>query len=199
MIDLCDVEPGEHAIELAHKTAKDPRLIELVLSESTEVVRAVDELIIVAHRLGLVLANAGIDASNVGPQDRVEQVILLPEDPDKSAREYRARIKRETDTDIGVIINDSVGRAWRIGTVGLAIGVAGVQALEDHRGKPDLFGVPLKVSEEAVADELASAASLLQGQAAEDSPVVLIRGFKQFSDEQSATTLIRPREQDLFR
>ena len=161
--------------------------------------RAVDELIIVAHRLGLVLANAGIDASNVGPQDRVEQVILLPEDPDKSAREYRARIKRETDTDIGVIINDSVGRAWRIGTVGLAIGVAGVQALEDHRGKPDLFGIPLKVSEEAVADELAGAASLLQGQAAEDSPVVLIRGFKQLSDEQSATTLIRPREQDLFR
>ena len=199
MINLCDVEPGERAVELANKTAKDPRLIELVLSESTEVVRAVDELIIVAHRLGLVLANAGIDASNVGPQDPTEQVVLLPEDPDQSAREYRARIRRETDTDIGVIINDSVGRAWRIGTVGLAIGVAGVQALEDHRGKPDLFGVPLKVSEEAVADELASAASLLQGQAGEGSPVVLIRGFKQASDEQSAATLIRPREQDLFR
>ena len=111
MINLCDVEPGERAVELARKTAKDPRLIELVLSESTEVVRAVNELIIVAHRLGLVLANAGIDASNVGPQDPVEQVILLPEDPNKSAREYRARIKRETGTDIGVIINDSVGWA----------------------------------------------------------------------------------------
>jgi coenzyme F420-0:L-glutamate ligase/coenzyme F420-1:gamma-L-glutamate ligase len=171
----------------------------LVLSESKEVLRAVDELIIVAHRLGIVLANAGIDASNVGPQEPVEQVLLLPKDPDRTARKYRASFLGETGADVGVIINDSVGRAWRTGTVSLAIGVAGVKALEDHRGKVDLFGVPLKVSEEAVADELASAASLIQGQAGESLPVVLIRGFKQFSDEQSAATLVRPLEQDLFR
>ncbi|MBI18227.1 MAG: coenzyme F420-0:L-glutamate ligase [Proteobacteria bacterium] len=199
MVDLKDVEPGERAVEFARSTAKDPRLIELVLSESKEVLRAVDELIIVAHRLGIVLANAGIDASNVGPQEPVEQVLLLPKDPDRTARKYRASFLGETGADVGVIINDSVGRAWRTGTVSLAIGVAGVKALEDHRGKADLFGVPLKVSEEAVADELASAASLIQGQASESLPVVLIRGFKQFSDEQSAATLVRPLEQDLFR
>ncbi len=199
MVDLKDVKPGERAVKFARSTAKDPRLIELVLSESKEVLRAVDELIIVAHRLGIVLANAGIDASNVGPQESVEQVLLLPKDPDRTAREYRASFLGETSADVGVIINDSVGRAWRTGTVSLAIGVAGVRALEDHRGKADLFGVPLKVSEEAVADELASAASLIQGQAGESLPVVLIRGFKHFSDEQSAATLVRPLEQDLFR
>jgi coenzyme F420-0:L-glutamate ligase/coenzyme F420-1:gamma-L-glutamate ligase len=169
------------------------------LSESTEVLRAIEELIIVAHRLGIVLANAGIDASNVAPSTTVEQVLLLPKDPDGSAREYRRRIKQQTGSSVGIIINDSVGRAWRLGTTSLAIGVAGVTALEDHRGKPDLFGVSLKVSEEAVADELASAATLLQGQAAEKSPVVLIRGFTSSSDEQSAASLVRPVDQDLFR
>ena len=161
--------------------------------------RAIDELIIVAHRLGIVLANAGIDASNVAPSTAVEQVLLLPKDPDRSAREYRRRIKQQTGNSVGIIINDSVGRAWRLGTTSLAIGVAGVTALEDHRGKLDLFGVPLKVSEEAVADELASAATLLQGQTAEKSPVVLIRGFRSGTDEQSAASLVRPLEQDLFR
>jgi coenzyme F420-0:L-glutamate ligase/coenzyme F420-1:gamma-L-glutamate ligase len=163
------------------------------------VLRAIEELIIVAHRLGIVLANAGIDASNVAPSTTVEQVLLLPKDPDRSAREYHRRIKQQTGRSVGIIINDSVGRAWRLGTTSLAIGVAGVTALEDHRGKPDLFGVSLKVSEEAVADELASAATLLQGQAAEKSPVVLIRGFTSSSDEQSAASLVRPVDQDLFR
>lgn len=199
MVSLAEVEPGDRAQELARKTSKDPRLIELILSESTEVLRAVDELIIVAHRLGIVLANAGIDASNVAPSTTDEQVLLLPKDPDRSAREYRRRIKQQTGSSVGIIINDSVGRAWRLGTTSLAIGVAGVTALEDHRGKLDLFGVPLKVSEEAVADELASAATLLQGQTAEKSPVVLIRGFTSGTDEQSAASLIRPLEQDLFR
>ena len=143
--------------------------------------------------------NAGSDASNVAPSTAIEQVLLLPKDPDRSAREYRRRIKQLTGSSVGIIINDSVGRAWRLGTTSLAIGVAGVTALEDHRGKPDLFGVSLKVSEEAIADELASAATLLQGQAAEKSPVVLIRGFTSSSDGQSAASLIRPLEQDLFR
>jgi len=199
MVNLAEVEPGDQAYELARKTSKDPRLVELILSESTEVLRAIEELIIVAHRLGIVLANAGIDASNVAPSTTVEQVLLLPKDPDGSAREYRRRIKQQTGSSVGIIINDSVGRAWRLGTTSLAIGVAGVTALEDHRGKPDLFGVSLKVSEEAIADELASAATLLQGQAAEKSPVVLIRGFSSGSDEQSASSLIRPVDQDLFR
>ena len=199
MVNLAEVEPGDQAQELARKTSKDPRLVELILSESSEVLRAIDELIIVAHRLGIVLANAGIDASNVAPSTTDEQVLLLPKDPDRSAREYCRRIKQQTGSSVGIIINDSVGRAWRLGTTSLAIGVAGVTALEDHRGKLDLFGVPLKVSEEAVADELASAATLLQGQTAEKSPVVLIRGFTSESDEQSAASLIRPLEQDLFR
>ena len=198
MVNLAEVDPGDQAQELARKTSKDPRLVELILSESSEVLRAIDELIIVAHRLGIVLANAGIDASNVAPSAADEQVLLLPKDPDRSAREYRRRIKQQTGSSVGIIINDSVGRAWRLGTTSLAIGVAGVTALEDHRGKLDLFGVPLKVSEEAVADELASAATLLQGQTAEKSPVVLIRGFTSESDEQSAASLIRPLEQDLF-
>ena len=199
MVRLEEVKPSDQAIALAQKTTKDPRLIELILSESTEVLRAVDELIIVAHKLGIVLANAGIDASNVAPPSDVEQVLLLPRDPDGSAQDYHERIKQRTGVSVGIIINDSVGRAWRLGTTSLAIGVAGVTALEDHRGKPDLFGVSLKVSEEAVADELASAASLLQGQAAEKSPVVLIRGFVSDSDRQTAASLIRPVDQDLFR
>ena len=199
MVRLEEVKPSDQAIALAQKTTKDPRLIELILSESTEVLRAVDELIIVAHKLGIVLANAGIDASNVAPPSDVEQVLLLPRDPDGSAQDYHERIKQRTGVSVGIIINDSVGRAWRLGTTSLAIGVAGVTALEDHRGKPDLFGVSLKVSEEAVADELASAASVLQGQAAEKSPVVLIRGFVSDSDSQTAASLIRPVDQDLFR
>ena len=199
MVRLEDVNPSDEAIELAQKTAKDPRLIELILSESTEVLRAVEELIIVAHKLGIVLANAGIDASNVAPPSDVEQVLLLPRDPDRSAQDYHERIKQRTGVSVGIIINDSVGRAWRLGPTSLVIGVAGVTALEDHRGKPDRFGGSLKVSEEAVADELASAASLLQGQAAEKSPVVLIRGFVSGSDRQPAASLVRPVDQDLFR
>ena len=147
MVRLEDVNPSDQAVELAQKTVKDPRLIELILSESTEVLRAVDELIIVAHKLGIVLANAGIDASNVAPPSDVEQVLLLPRDPDGSAQDYHERIKQRTGVSVGIIINDSVGRAWRLGTTSLAIGVAGVTALEDHRRKPELFGVSLKVSE----------------------------------------------------
>ena len=199
MVSLKDVEAGERAIELARSTGKDPRLIQLVLTESKEVLRAVDQLIIVVHRLGFVLANAGIDVSNVGPEGSDGQVLLLPENPDRTAQNYRASILSETGANVGVIINDSVGRAWRIGTVSLAIGAAGVKALEDHRGKVDLFGLPLKASEEGVADELASAASLVQGQAGEGLPVVLIRGFKGPSEVQSAATLLRPVQQDLFR
>ncbi len=123
----------------------------------------------------------------------------MPEDPDRTAREYRDFFKKKMNIDVGIIINDSVGRPWRRGTVGLAIGVAGVQAVEDHRGKLDLFGVSLKVSEEGVADELAAASSLLQGQASENLPVVLVRGFKITSECQTAAHLIRPREEDLFR
>ena len=198
-VDLADVTPGAYAIELAKDVDKDPRLVELILSEATEVVRTKPGVLIVAHRLGLVLANAGIDASNVDAKAGAERVLLLPEDPDASCRQIRAQLDDRFGVDVGVIINDSVGRAWRVGTVGLAIGAAGVPALWDLRGDKDLFGHELKVSEQALADELAAAASLLQGQAAEAQPVVLVRGLHIEAPECDASILVRAKAEDLFR
>ena len=198
-VNLQDVNPGSRAKKLSTETGKDPRLVELILSESTEIVRQAPDLIVAAHRLGIILANAGIDHSNIESGDATDHVLLLPTDPDSTSEKYREQIFHATGESVGVIISDSAGRAWRNGTVGLAIGVAGLPAIEDHTGKPDLFGTPLISSQEAIADELASAASLVQGQADEGRPVALIRGIKVTGKASSASSLIRPKEFDLFR
>jgi coenzyme F420-0:L-glutamate ligase/coenzyme F420-1:gamma-L-glutamate ligase len=197
-IDLNTVTPSPRAIELAKAADKDPRVVELILAESTEVLRHRPGAIIVAHRLGFVLANAGIDQSNVGA-DGEERALLLPADPDRSCRQLRERLRERTGIDVAVLIIDSFGRAWRNGTVGTAIGVSGFPALADLRGQPDLFGRPLQVTEVGLADELAAAASLLMGQAAEGVPIVLARGVPYERREASVQELIRPKAQDLFR
>lgn len=195
-VDLSAIQPTERARELAALTGKDERLVEVILSESREVLRWRKDVLIVEHRLGYVLANAGVDASNVGENGRV---LLLPENPDRSCRALRAALLRETGVDVGVVINDSWGRAWRLGTVGTALGVSGIAALLDLRGVPDLFGRKLQSTEVAVADELAAAASLLMGQAGEGRPVVLARGFPYAPRDGRGSELLRPRQLDLFR
>jgi coenzyme F420-0:L-glutamate ligase/coenzyme F420-1:gamma-L-glutamate ligase len=178
---------------------KDPRLVEVILGESRRVVRSRPNLIIVEHRLGFVMANAGVDQSNVAPADGVHRALLLPIDPDKSAARLRARLGQHYGANVGVIISDSFGRAWRRGTCGIAIGSAGLPSLIDLRGKPDLFGRTLEVSIVGFADEIAAAASLLQGQAAEAQPVVLVRGLTWSAPDAPAAELVRPAEEDLFR
>ena len=201
IVSLNSVKPSSQAETLAAKLEKDPRQIELVLQESKEIVRSKPGVVIVEQNLGLVMANAGIDRSNVVDQenDHDEYVLLLPKDPDASCDLIRHGINERLGVKVGVIVNDSVGRAWRIGTTGHAIGIAGLPAVVDLRGELDMFGKELLVSEQAVADELASAASLLQGQASEGKPVVVIRGFKSDAEKQKATALIRDREMDMFR
>jgi coenzyme F420-0:L-glutamate ligase/coenzyme F420-1:gamma-L-glutamate ligase len=198
IVALKTVTPSPRAFELANAAAKDPRVVELILQESTEVLRHRPGAIIVAHRLGFVLANAGIDMSNVGPGGE-ESALLLPADPDRSCREIRERMRERTGADVAVLIIDSFGRAWRNGTVGTAIGVSGFPALADLRGKPDLFGRPLQITEVGLADELAAAASLLMGQAAEGAPIVLARGVPYERREATIQELLRPKAQDLFR
>jgi coenzyme F420-0:L-glutamate ligase / coenzyme F420-1:gamma-L-glutamate ligase len=197
-VRLDTVEPSPRALDLANVVGKDPRLIELVLRESTEVLRAKPGVLIVEHRLGFVMANAGVDQSNLASAD-TDAALLLPEDPDRSAQHLRDRLRERCGKDIGIVINDSFGRAWRHGVAGIAIGVAGVPALVDVRGERDRAGRPLRYTQIAAADELAAAASLLMGQAAESSPAVLVRGFPYAPREGSARELLRPREQDLFR
>jgi coenzyme F420-0:L-glutamate ligase/coenzyme F420-1:gamma-L-glutamate ligase len=200
-INLASVVPSQRAGELAAQTEKDPRLVELILRESNEILRTRLGTIVVEHKLGFVCANAGIDHSNVaGPGDQVEEwVLLLPEQPDRSAESIRKEIASKSGKQVGVLIIDSHGRAWRNGTVGVAIGIAGLPGLEDLRGKPDLFGFTLRITQVGVADELAAAASLVMGQAAEGTPVIHVRGFPYPLREGSLTELIRPKEQDLFR
>jgi len=173
----------------------------LILQESNKVLRTRIGAIIVEHKLGFVCANAGIDHSNVAGDgtSTEEYVLLLPKDPDWSARELRAKVESYTNKKIGILVIDSHGRAWRNGTVGVAIGIAGLPGLEDLRGKPDLFGYTLQVTQVGVADELAAAASLMMGQAAEGTPVVHVRGFPYPLRESKIKELIRPKEQDLFR
>jgi len=195
-VRLADVTPSAKAEELSRVTHKDPRLAELLLSETREIMRQRAGLVIVEDVRGLVLANAGIDTSNVSPDG--ESVLLLPQDPDASARSLRASLQERTGLSLGVLIVDSIGRAWRQGTVGTAIGVAGLPALLDLRGKPDMHGRLLETSELGLADEIAAAASLLMGQADERRPAVLIRGL-QVEGDGSARDLQRPRNMDLFR
>jgi coenzyme F420-0:L-glutamate ligase/coenzyme F420-1:gamma-L-glutamate ligase len=201
LVNLVTVTPSQRALELARQTDKDPRLVELILQESTEVLRTRIGTIIVEHKLGFVCANAGIDHSNVaGPGDSQEEwVLLLPKEPDRSAEKICNDIQSKTGKRIGVLIIDSHGRAWRNGTVGVAIGVAGLPALVDLRGKPDLFDFTLRITQVGAADELAAAASLIMGQAAEGTPVVHVRGFPYPLRESSLVELIRPKDQDLFR
>ena len=196
---LDDVQPSAAAIELAAQTDKDARLVELILRESNEVVRSRPGLIIVEDRRGFVCANAGIDRSNVEQAGDGEEVALLPIDPDASAEKIRGRLYELTGTQIAVIVNDSHGRAWREGTVGVAIGVAGMSPLTDRRGDADLTGYVLQHTVIGLADEIAAAASLLMGPAAEAVPAVLVRGLDVRPAPGTARDLQRPRGMDLFR
>ena len=188
-IALASVAPSQAARDLAAQTGKDARLVELILSESERVVRARPNLVIVKHRLGFVMANAGIDQSNVGEDGHA---LLLPRDPDASAAALAARL------GLPVVITDSFGRAWRRGTVGVAIGAAGLPALQDLRGRPDLFGRTLMVSITGFADEIAAAAGLVMGQGAEGIPAVLLRGLAWSGAVNPAAELLRPAQEDLF-
>ncbi|MDB5985672.1 MAG: cofE [Nevskia sp.] len=197
-VNLRDVEPSASAVQLAVKTGKDERLVELILRESSAVLRAQPGVLIVRHRLGFVCANAGIDQSNAGNADADEFALLLPENPDASAQRLREALLQRSGVRVAVLIADSLGRAWRQGTIGTAIGIAGAPALVDLRGRHDLDGRALRSSELGFADELASAASLLMGQAAEGRPIVLVRGLAWPCGDGRAVELIRSVEKDLF-
>jgi coenzyme F420-0:L-glutamate ligase/coenzyme F420-1:gamma-L-glutamate ligase len=194
LVDLHSIEPSEKAILLAEKTDKDPRLVELILRESIEVIKTGSNFIITETKDGLVCANAGIDSSNI--EDG--KVKLLPKDPDKFAEKMRKSIEDKSGKKIGVVIADSFGRPFRSGSVGVAIGSSGITALWDRRGEQDLFDNELQSTRVAVADSIASAANLVTGDAAEGIPVVLIRGLN-LSGKGKASDLIRDKDEDLFR
>ncbi len=198
-VDLATVKPSARAVELAKEVQKDPRLVELILSESVRVVRSRPNVLIVEHRLGFVMANAGVDQSNVAPTDGVERALLLPFDPDGTAETLHQKLSEQFGVPLAVIITDSFGRAWRRGTAGVAIGAAGLPALLDLRGNPDLFGRTLQVSISGFADEIAAAASLVMGQGDEAQPVVLVRGLTWSAANNRASELVRPAAEDMFR
>ena len=198
-IKLSEVTPSPRALELAKITQKDARLVEVILSESVEVVRARPGVLIVRDRRGWVCANAGVDRSNVDQDDpHSETVLRLPVDPDASAAHLRQDLRERLGIDVGVIIADSHGRPHRNGTIGVAIGAAGLPALEDLRGCPDLFGYTLQHTQVALADLIASAATLLLGQASEGTPAVIVRGVPHTQREGAARELVWPIEMDLF-
>jgi coenzyme F420-0:L-glutamate ligase/coenzyme F420-1:gamma-L-glutamate ligase len=225
MVNLETITPSQKALELSGASEKDPRVIELILQESNEILRIRPGAIIVEHKLGFVCANAGIDHSNVSPigsndfirskatlpapetgtgevdttQNPEDWVLLLPENPDCSAASIRQKIETTTGKNIGLLIIDSHGRAWRNGTVGAAIGISGLPGLVDLRGQPDLFDFHLRITQVGAADELAAAASLVMGQAAEGRPVVHVRGFPYPLRDGRLNELLRPKDQDLFR
>src|SRR3972149_6935765 len=201
LVNRESVTPSPRAWELAVQIEKDARFVELILRESAEVLRTRPGTIIVEHRLGFVCANAGVDHSNVArpATDVHEYVLLLPLDPDGSAATIRAQLESRSGQRLGVVINDSHGRAGRLGTVGTCIGLSNVPGLVDQRGWTDLFGYRLQATIIGAVDELAAAASLVMGQAAEGAPVIHVRGFPYELREGSLQELIRPKEQDLFR
>ena len=201
LVNLAHVTPSSTAIELAQKSGKDPRVAELILRESNEILRTRIGSVIVEHKLGFVCANAGIDHSNVaGNGNELEEwVLLLPENPDQSAADIRKRLEAASGKQLGVMIIDSHGRAWRIGTVGVTIGLSGLPSLVDERGWKDLFGYMLQITVIGAADELAAAASLAMGQAAEGTPVVHVRGFPYPLREGTLKEMLRPKDQDMFR
>ena len=196
-VNLTEVTPSPQAETLAAETEKDPRLVELLLKESKQVLRKRPGLIIVEHNLGFICANAGIDHSNVAGSD--DWILLLPEDPDVSARVLRRGLENSSGARLGVLIIDSHGRAWRNGTVGVTIGISGLPGIVDLRGTIDLFGYELQVTEVGAADELAAAASLMMGQVAEGTPVVHVRGFPYPLREADFNEILRPEEKDMFR
>ncbi|MCB1683426.1 MAG: coenzyme F420-0:L-glutamate ligase [Pseudomonadales bacterium] len=202
LVLLESVSPSAAAIELARETDKDPRMVELVLSESSEVVRKKPGVLITRHRLGLVGANAGIDQSNVAHDDG-EMALLLPVDPDASAARLCREIRERCSVDIGVIITDSANRPWRLGTVGIAIGSAGFNVLDDQRGGHDMFGRELKVTLINRADTIATAALLVMGETIEKIPAAIVRGVPRQlpgpNQSQRSKALVRPLEEDLFR
>jgi coenzyme F420-0:L-glutamate ligase / coenzyme F420-1:gamma-L-glutamate ligase len=198
-VDLAAVKPGQQATALAEKVQKDPSLVEVILGQSRRVLRHRPGVLIVEHKLGFVVANAGVDQSNVDPAKGAQPVLLLPEDPDASALRLHEQIRQRLGKTVGVIINDSFGRAWRLGTAGVALGAAGLPALIDLRGIPDLYGRRLQVSETAFADEIAAAASLLMGQASEATPAVVLRGLRWPDLAFPAAALMRNPLDDLFR
>ena len=197
IVKLADVHPTDEALELAKETDKDPRIVELVLQESQSISRKRRGVIVTAHRLGFVSANSAIDRSNIDHPE--EQVLLLPVDPDQSAIDMRQAILESTGAEVAIVISDTHGRPFRLGNVGVAIGVAGVLALVDLRGEPDLFGRQLEVSTQGYADMLASAAHLLCGEAGEGYPVILLRGLNLPEGDGRAADIYRPPEQDMYR
>lgn len=198
LVRLAEVEPGVAARDWAARTGKDPRLVELILRESCDVLRWRTNLMIVEHRLGHVCANAGIDQSNVDHAGG-EVALLLPEDPDASAMRLKDALERVSGARIGVLVTDSVGRAWRVGTVTIAIGCAGLPAVDDLRGSPDRFGRAMRVSIVGHADQIASAAGIAMGEGAEGTPAVLVRGLAPAGRSLPASTLNRALAEDMFR
>jgi len=198
-VHLLEVEPSARAQEVAQQTDKDPRLVELILQESEEISRMKPGVLVTRHRLGFTSANAGIDRSNVGHDEADETVLLLPIDPDASANMIKDAIYNELGVTVGVVITDSHGRPFRLGTVGIAIGVAGIPALWDRRGEPDRDGHILQYTDVGVADEIAAAAGLVMGQGNEGRPVVILRGLNLPLQNGSAGDLIRSQEMDLYR
>ena len=198
-VDLNQVHPGERALRLAKETGKDPRLVELILGESRRVLRTRQDLIIVEHRLGFVCANAGIDHSNVTGSETEARVLQLPLDPDATAARILHELESITGASLAVLIIDSHGRAWRMGTVGICIGVAGFPALLDLRGRPDLVGRKLQVTQVGLGDEIAAGASALMGQADESTPIIHLRGLPYALRPGTMKELLRPEAQDLFR
>ena len=201
LVNLAGIEPSPAALELSAQSGKDARLAELILRESNTVLRVRPGSVIVEHRLGFVCANAGIDHSNVAGEGSAAEdwVLLLPKDPDRSATEIRRKLEKASRKQLAVMIIDSHGRAWRIGTVGTAIGLSGLPGAVDLRGEPDLFGFRLQITILGAADELAAAASLAMGQAAEGTPVVHVRGFPYALRDGALKELLRPKDQDMFR
>ncbi|WP_457613034.1 coenzyme F420-0:L-glutamate ligase [Methanocaldococcus sp.] len=194
VVDRDNIIPSQKAIELAKKTGKDPKVMQIILDEAKEIVKVGKNFIITETKHGFVCANSGVDESNVGGGIKV-----LPRDPDKSAEKIRKEIEKLTGKKVGVIISDSVGRPFRKGAVGIAIGVSGIIALWDRKGEKDLFGRDLKTTEVAIADELASMANVVMGEADEGIPVVIIRGSGVPFGQGKGKDLIRPKEEDIFR
>jgi coenzyme F420-0:L-glutamate ligase/coenzyme F420-1:gamma-L-glutamate ligase len=195
VVHLKSVTPSQKAEEIAKVSGKDPRHVEVILRESAKVIRSRGAHLIVETRHGFVCANAGVDRSNIEDSDTM---TVLPLDGDKSAREIRRRIRELTSADVGVIISDTFGRAWRIGQVNVAVGVDGLRPVIDYRGQKDMFGYVLNVTQMAVADELASAAELVMKKS-DGVPVAIVRGCDYAAGEGSVRDLIRPEQEDLFR
>jgi coenzyme F420-0:L-glutamate ligase/coenzyme F420-1:gamma-L-glutamate ligase len=199
-VDLQSVAPGAEARALAEKTGKDPRLVELILAESRSIVRTRPGLIIAEHRSGHILANAGIDASNIPHEPGTQSVLLWPKDPDASAQSLAIKLSQALGFPVPVVISDSAGRPWRLGTVGFAIGCYGLEPIWDQVGEQDLFGREMVVTAPAVADALAAAASLVQGETHQGRPAVWVTGFAaRLSERANSRDLLRPAPGDLFR